>query len=211
MATNVSICNVALLRVGVTETISSLTEASEASRACNVFFEPARDALLARFAWPFATRRAFLVQIDEVDEDTDLRKESWAFSYALPTDCLIDGAREIWSGTRNPRADQAIPFTTEHDATGDRAILYCGLDSEVDEVELLYTARLDNPALFPPLFCDALSWLLAAELATALKASDATEAKCRQRYEDALSHATAAAYRAGHDTTPETASLAARG
>lgn len=202
------ICNVALRRIA-SQPIAELLEDTEEARACNDLYASSRDALLQRFPWPFATRRVFLSKIDEIDEDTDLRKESWAFSYALPSDCLV--ARQLWPGARSAYVNQRIPFTTEHDAAGQRQVLYCDLDSASSPVELLYLARVENPVLFSPLFADALSWLLAAELALCLVDRASSEAKCRARYEEAFDRASVAAQREGVEFRPDSPTIASRG
>lgn len=201
------ICNAALLRCGDTRTIDSIDAASAQARACKVHYEQVRDRLLVHHPWQFATTVAFLALIGEVDET--LRKARWAASYALPDNCLWPW--EIWAGVRDPRPDQRIEFKTEYDAALERKILLTDLVSTSDdEVELLYTVKLTNPLMFDPLFVDALEWELAAELATALKASDATERKCRTWAQMALSKAMARESSTGFTVEPESEILSSR-
>lgn len=58
--TEVSICNMALSRVGHT-TITALSDANDAARQCNLHYEPSRDALLRSHPWNFAVKRTRLI------------------------------------------------------------------------------------------------------------------------------------------------------
>lgn len=58
--TEVSICNMALSRIGHT-TISALSDANDAARQCNLHYEPSRDGLLRAHPWNFAMKRTRLI------------------------------------------------------------------------------------------------------------------------------------------------------
>ena len=59
MATVVSICNMALARIGVSSFISNLNEASNEARVLNLFYEQMRDfALRERLELRTSSRRA---------------------------------------------------------------------------------------------------------------------------------------------------------
>jgi hypothetical protein len=61
--TATSICNQALSRIGVRKTlVDYLTDTSQEAVECRKFYELARDSMLSDFWWPFATRRALLVE-----------------------------------------------------------------------------------------------------------------------------------------------------
>jgi len=81
MTDAVSICNLALQRVGA-KPISSLTEDSTAARACNRVYTQARDSELRSHAWSFARTR-IQVAADSADPPFGYAKR-----YALPSDCL---------------------------------------------------------------------------------------------------------------------------
>jgi len=83
MASKVSICNQALVRIGV-DTITSLTETSEQARLCNAIFDQSLDYLVQLFPWSFALVRASLA------ESTSEPLYEWSHAYQLPTDpfCL---------------------------------------------------------------------------------------------------------------------------
>lgn len=201
--TEASICNRALLRVGINKTIDALTDSTAEAQACNILYEQVRDELLQRVPWPFATQREELVVI------TDGERNGWDFAYALPSDCLQ--VRGIWSGARRPRVESRVRFATEYSAS--QRILLCDLEATAsDPVELTYTVRVEDPTRFPPLFVSALAYALAAELAMALPVKEGTSQRMLAMLEVELSKATAAAFaEEQQDPEPDSAFVAARG
>ena len=179
MASEASICNRALLRIGVSATIDYLDSPTNEARACKVLYADTRDAILQSLPWPFASQRAALAELPGGG------RAGFARAFALPADCLH--AQEVWCGTRNPTRAQRIPFALEADASGQ--VLLCDLDAP----ELLYTARVTNPGRFPPLFVDALAWNLAADLAIGLGLEESIAIRARGQYELVWSRAAAQA------------------
>lgn len=160
------ICNIALARIGCTETIDDLdADGTTESEACKVVYAPARDALLQSFPWRFARRRAVLALAADSAGDP-LEFSGWSYVYALPSDFLH--AEGLYAGTINPASHAKIPFEVElaDDTAGNptRPVL-C---TNQENAELFYTAQVTSPALMPPLFIQALAWLVAIDLCTAL-------------------------------------------
>jgi len=81
MTDAVSICNLALQRVGA-KSISSLSEDTTAGRACNRVYGQARDSELRSHSWAFARERV-KVAADSTDPTFGAAKR-----YALPSDSL---------------------------------------------------------------------------------------------------------------------------
>lgn len=181
--TDAQICNMALLRIGVTRTIDSLDSPTEEGRACKAVFDWCRDAVLASFDWPFASRW------EQLAEPVGDPIQGWAHTYALPTGCLV--AREIWCGLRNPRTDQRTPFEV---AGG-----LVGTDAEAP-VALRYTARVTH--FYPPGFKEALAWRLAIDLTLALRKDGSLYGQAKQEYEIALSRAKVEAVNEGVPDRP---------
>lgn len=160
MATDVDICNLALLRIGTRSSIGSLAEGSTEANACARFYPLTRDTVLAEHPWSFAAKRSSLALLGDGGTDR------WSFRYAYPSDCLTARAIEPADvppvHRHRPREFEIVSST---DAAGNpvQAIL-----SSQPNAVLLYTARIANPGLFPPRFIEALSWKLAAELVSAL-------------------------------------------
>jgi hypothetical protein len=192
------LCNVALARVGHRQFLDSLEEATAEARVCKELYAPTRDALLASLPWGFATRRAVLAAVAGAE------RTGWEYVYALPDDCVT--ARYLWAG-RTPTPERRIPFVLEHDAATGRAVLLADLEA----AELVYTARIETPTMFPPLFDDALAWRLASELALALAVKPQVAMAMDQRARMAMLAAGAAEMnQSQEDQLPEGESVRAR-
>ncbi len=154
------ICNIALLRVGQLQRITSLEQNSAASAACKTLWDAARDATLEAVAWPFAMRRSALAAI------TDGERGEWAFAYQLPTDCIAprfldvaDTDHPLGTYNANPGEAQQLVWRIEGDATYGRVIL-----TNVEDAVLVYTALIEQPVRWSPMFRDAMAYRLAGDL-----------------------------------------------
>lgn len=167
MASIVSICNLALSNIGK-ENINALSEASAEARACNQFYEHARDLLLQSYPWNFADKT---VALAEVVEPTFGK---WNHAYQRPADCLKVRWIFPYSGDDQPRiadCDAAkIPFDV------DGGLIFANASPAV----LVYTARIEDSSQFTPLFVDALSWHLATRLAMPLTRDPKARAEAYQ-------------------------------
>lgn len=201
MATSAAeICNKALARIGVKIYIDDLvSDQTQEAETCNIFYEDARDSLLAEFPWAFAKRRAVLALTAET-------RSGWVYAFAMPSDCIRplyiypsslesvevaasnpDVLSGVWVNPRTPRADQRIPYDIEASASADSQLILCDYQTP----ELVYVSRITDVTKFPFLFSDALSWLLASELALPLTAKQGLEAQMRQRFYQILEQARA--------------------
>lgn len=183
MATSeVHICRLALLKIGITQLPTSLTETSKAAIACNELYAQTRDALLADFPWPFATRRAVLAAL------TGVTRTNWAYAYNLPNDCIA--MRKILiDGNPTPTAAERVPHSIETNDAGDGSILLTNQPA----AEISYTRRMTNVQNFPPLFANALVWRMASELAMPMAVKRDIAMDALKGYELALADAGAAA------------------
>lgn len=198
--TEARVCNIALLRVGITQFIGSLGEATTEANVCNQLWEDARDAVLEARWWRFATRRSVLSLL------TSVTRSGWGFVYSLPTDCVAP--RFIWNGMRNPPAQLRVPFTMElNDAATAKVLL-----TDMEDAELIYTRRVGEVGLFPALFVNALAWKLAADLALALPVKPQVGLAMQQGYARALAEAAVADFdMAQEDLPPESETIRERG
>jgi hypothetical protein len=189
-ASVVSISNMALSRIGTRSSITSLNEASTEALHCKLLFDQARDATLEAHDWVFARKRVALA-------DLGTPPGGWSHRYALPSDCIAP--RFLETGTRTERR---ASFRIEG-----RDLL-----ADTDGATLVYTARITDPALFPPSFASALSWGLGAELAIPLTGKESLHQRCAQMWQSAIN--TAAVNDANADApdeTPDALWIAARG
>lgn len=150
MATsNVGICNLALAKVGATNTIASMTEASPEAAACNRVYDSVLDAVLRERDWNFSKTQKDLSL-------TGTAIGNWTYAYAYPSGCLK--VRRI---VPDSDADNPVPFEIAYNPdTAGRIIL---TDREGAAAE--YTYRVTNVNAYDPLFVMALSWALALEIA----------------------------------------------
>jgi hypothetical protein len=153
MASEIDICNLALSRLGDDATVSSIDppEGSAQAEHCARFYPIARDTLLEMTpAWGFALRRARLACLD-------VETWTWKFAYAAPADMI----RAIAILPPDAGTDaQTQPYEIEGSAP--KIIL-----TNEAQATLRYVAKARDTANFPPLFVDALAWLLASYLAGA--------------------------------------------
>lgn len=187
-STEAQICNVALSRIGNSNFIDNLDEATTEGRVCNQLYEPTRDSLLASFPWPFATRMVTLATV------ADAEHTAWGYTYSLPSDYLA--AQSPWSSYRDPTVGQRIPYSVEMNTAGDGRVLL----TDHDEAQFTYTAKVTDPGLFPPLFRSALSWALAAELALPIAKRLDLRQSALQMFELTMGRAASKAAGESHET-----------
>lgn len=175
----VTVCNLALSYLGESP-ISSLDPAVDSSvtaSLCARFYTTARNDLLGRRPWTFATRRKVL---SAVASDW----AQWDYAYGVPADCLRPQAVQVTDSDddyalvatdwltpsdvqTSPTQLPKVVFTIEQDADGNR-VLY----TDLQDASLRYTAKVCDVSLWPAWFTKALAWLLAADLAGALVKGD---------------------------------------
>mgnify|MGYP003677690009 CR=1 FL=1 len=166
MATSeVQIVNNALVKIGA-NAIISLTENSEAARAANVIFEQVRDASIRDHIWNFAVTRVELAQ------NSTAPAFGFAFHYNLPANCLRVLQME----------DPNMVYKIEG-----RKLL-----TDEGEAKLLYLARVEDVNLYDPMFVEAFSARLAAELSITLSESNSLYQNMMEMYQRKLQDARSA-------------------
>jgi hypothetical protein len=165
--TAVSLCNMALARLGADQQISAIDATTSQSRACLLVYEQCRDELLRAHDWIFAERRVALAE-------DGTAPDPWTYQYRYPTDCLK--IRGIDPEVLIEATDNRIPHDVTSDSTG-RLIL----TDQADAI-LVYTVKITDTAQFPPDFASALAWKLATELAMPIAKSPALRDSSEQHY-----------------------------
>lgn len=203
--TEAEVCNLGLAAIGQTAFINSLNEDSPEAQVAKEIYPGAVDVLLERADWKFASRRKALAVVVDADEDPDddAVRDGWRFVYALPSDCIAPRQLVI-PGIRTPSADQRIVFDVEADAenTGRGNITRRVLLTDQEEAVLRYTARVVTPALWSPLFVEAMSWFLASKFALAIQKKPAVAATMDQKFERAVVQAFASQLRQAREDQP---------
>ena len=182
-----AVCNVALLRIGQTQFIESLNDPTNIGKVCKASFLFSRDQLLQARPWPFATLRQTLAVLAD-DEDDDEARSGWAFTYALPSDCIAP--RYLWAGVDNPSKEEVVPFRIESSRDLQARVLL----SNLEDAELIYTARVTEVSRWDPLFSEALAMKVASDLAFGIAKKPALGAELLKGYYLTLgiAHASAA-------------------
>lgn len=159
MASKTELCNMAISHLGVGKEIANIeTEQSQEASACRRFYDTARDATLRDFPWPFASK---IVTLSLISTLTD---SEYTYSYRYPSDCV--DARRILSGSRNDSRQSRVTYKILKDDAA--RIIYADLEN----AELEYTSRVEDPSFYPPDFQLAFSFRLAGLIAPRITKGD---------------------------------------
>lgn len=188
MASEISICNMALSRIGNSRFINSMSEKSKEAEQCALHYDHCRDTVLSDFPWNFALKRVAL-------GDTGNPPPEWKYAYSYPTDCL-KAITIISPGEKYPRPDSAVNFEVGSDDSGTGKVIYC----DQPQAWLRYVSKVTDINMFDSLFIDALTWRLTAELARSLASNAGIGNEAFQLYQMAITNA--AAHSLGESSEP---------
>lgn len=178
MPSTVDICNLALMHIGTSTTIASLSEQSAEARACARVFNTARDTTLRDHNWNFATRFASLADIGSAPH-------GWSYRYQYPNDCLKAIAVHYEHIARENATRQAISFRViAQDNLESKAII-----TDISPAILEYTAQVTNTENFDPLFVEALSLRIASMIAFTVTGKTRLRNDALKLYDDILANA----------------------
>ncbi len=172
--TNTDVCNLALSFLKRRKIVSIEQECEEA-RACKLHYDHLRRMVLRAYNWGFAKAIVPLARLD-------VKSPVWRYVYAYPDKCVA--ARFVFSkdcGSRSDFMDKFDVFLVDGD------VLALGCD--VDMAFLEYTYDVTDARLFSDSFVDALSHLLASDLAIGLCGSANLQNIHYQLYEVATQRA----------------------
>jgi hypothetical protein len=176
VANQVQICNLALSRLGA-NLIQSLDDTSNEAIVCNNLYAFALAIVLRDHDWSFCRKWQNGALLTETHPE-------WNYVYRYPSDCAM--VRRIGNQfTMKPR--DAIPFDIGQSVTGNFQVALCNEPAAI----LIYTAQVSNTAVFDTIFCDALAWRLAAEMAQPLRAETQLSESVGNRYLQVLQDAKA--------------------
>ena len=182
----VSICNMALSKIGASSSIESLTEGSAEANECNLWYTFSRRQTLQATDWGFARRRITLATHGD-----DPPSGVWGYRYQYPSDCLTMRKIEspvsgvgVWSPEEKRLvADaDAIPFSVELDDNQDTKSILSNLDNAI----AVYTMDLVEVTLFSEMFVTTLATAIAANIAYALTKKTKLEEKMALRFQQII-------------------------
>ena len=166
-ASEVSICNLALQKLGAAR-IVSLSENSRNAKSVNACYEPQRDTELRKYLWNFARKRTSLAA------HSTAPAFMYEAAYPLPSDYLrlIKPAR------------LGLDWHVEQHE-GALAIL----STDGAPLDVRYIARVTNPALFDPSFIEMLACKIAWHTCEDLTQSNTKKAALMEEYRAARAEA----------------------
>lgn len=216
--------NLALTKIGVSKTITSLSESTREAMTAQVLYPHEFKACLRQHPWPFATKYANLLTVTDGGTSVAAVNGDWQYAYAYPADCLF--ARRIVEAGGSASTDQFGVVTSTRGSAGpvgrefsevpagpgirtspvpfrmgrlgDARVIFCSATDDVTTptVCLEYTAIFDCPEeLVDELFMAALSWRMAAALAPSLSRLDGMATKAWAMYLHTIDTAAAVAER----------------
>jgi hypothetical protein len=153
MASEVSICNLALAHLGDEATVTSINppEGSSQAEHCERFYPIARDTVLEAHEWGFATRRMALVA------RTEEPPASWGYIYQRPNNCLRVIAVLQEGAPDDTNGEEFIEETIEDDVR----VIY----AKVEDAQLRYIRLVEDTTKYSALVVNAIARLLASMLA----------------------------------------------
>lgn len=180
MASVVEICNLALSHLGKSGVVTAINPPDGTREAdyCKQFYPVARDELLERHDWRFATRRTTLEELAENPQEA-----LWGYAYGRPNLAIRILAVLLPESTDDTETQKFVEETNE-DGSG---ILY----THVEDAQVRYIWKQEDTAKYTPLFTIALSWKLAQYLAGPLTKDPKIIQACAQSAEMAFAQATA--------------------
>lgn len=175
MASEVSICNNALVQLGAEDLLISLEDNTKAGRLCNAMYEMVRDEVLTSFVWNSALKQAQLAALVE----TPTYEYSYAFQ--LPVDCL----RVIKIGIPETAANAYLdtdPFGYHHWQPVKWRRFGRKVYSNVSPLHITYVYKVTDPEEMDPMLRDAISARLAWKIAYDLTGSRGKEQDMKQNF-----------------------------
>lgn len=154
MATDISICSNALLKLGAPP-IHSFQDQTQTSGICANIWPGVRDAVLRAHPWNCATRRVVLAP------DSRAPAFGYGSQFVIPADCLR--ILEI-ANTSNYRIESGRILADEQ------------------SLELRYIFRNTDPVTYDPALVDAMTQRMTAELAYPLTRSDQRQVTETNKY-----------------------------
>lgn len=168
MSSDVTICNLALQRLGEAR-ILSLSDDSRAARAMNLLYAPTRDGLLRKHPWNFAIKRAAIAA------DSTNPAFGYDNAFTIPSDCL-----RLLSNDKGEGETYMDSWKLE----GGKI-----LTNEDGPLYIRYVARVTDPTKLDACFVKLFALRLALDACEELTQSSTKFQLIAEEYKDALKDA----------------------
>lgn len=182
MASVIDILNQSLAQLGDSATISSIDppEGSAQAQHCARMYPIALRTIMTVHNWGFITRRATLAEVANPST-------TWSYAYTKPNSCLniisiIDpNATDDYNTVKVSQSTMianGVPLAANNGYTPQEYVV----ETNSSGVEIIltnqenavcrYTTVVTDSGKFPPLFTEALSWLVSSKIAGPLLKGD---------------------------------------
>ncbi len=172
MASITEIVNQAFAALGEAP-VASLDDPGRNAGLAKSIYANVRDMEISRYAWNFAKSRAMLPAL------AFSPAFGWKHQYQVPFDCL----RVLQAGP------WPQPVMSEFISADNRAWEMEGqhiMSNLSPPMSILYLRRVEDPALYPPLFVEALVARLAVKMCERISGSSGKRELAWQEYEQAI-------------------------
>jgi len=177
--TEVSICNLALQKLGA-DPISSLLQVHPNASVMNAVYETLRDLELRQHRWNFAKSRATLAP----DATAPSTESGFSYAFPLPTDYLrLLSPNESNNISRDGGRNDVDWKIERHQ--GRR----CILTNDGATLDIAYVARVEDPAQFDACFVEALACRLAWQTCERVTQSNSKKTDAAAEYKEAIREA----------------------
>lgn len=163
MASEVGICNLALIKLGTPNTITALTDGTKNANLCQAVYEDRRDFLLRAHYWNFSIARVQLAQ------STTAPTFGYDYKYALPADNLR--VVDVFDNENDYRSGKGVEYALEESGF---------LHTNESEIYIRYVRRITDPNQMSADFREALSSDIANVLAVAVTQSNSIKAEMKE-------------------------------
>lgn len=172
MASDVGICNSALIKLGVGIPITAIdpSDGTKNANLCSEQYAKLRDDLLRAHDWNFAVKRVKLGQL------SDTPAFGFDFAYQLPSD---------WIKTLLVSPSISDSAAVRYAIEG-RTIL-----SNSSDIYLRYISRITDPNVMDASFREALAWRIAIDLAQPVTASTTVQEAMQRGFDRKIAGADA--------------------
>lgn len=159
MASEIDVCNEALNLLG-DDSITALTESTDAARMCNRFYASARDKVLGSHNWRCCSKRVQLAMLAETPAF------DYTYYFQIPSDCVkiirtdLDDAGYVWKREGNKIA------------------------TDEGTVYLEYVQRITDPTKWPIWLKEAIVYCLQEKICVGIGHADLKD-KLKADYEEA--------------------------
>lgn len=185
MASEIEICNSALIQLGAEDTILSLDDDTTPARMCKAMYAICRDEVMTRFAWNSAMEQAQLAALTDAP--------TWGYTYAfqLPADCL----RVVKVSSESGNYDTATGTYYQSSWTAWRPMDWKRHGRKIlansSPLLIAYIKQITDPNTMDPSLRDAISAYLAAKIAYKITGSRAKEEQMKAWFREVIDEAMA--------------------